>query len=128
MRVGTPTICPLLELKPNPILALIEVNSTICLDAPECWLSTAMTGISAGFLFALEQMRAPTDLQTVTRDIEHRCARASGKITDPIFPQPRDMRLELVLARHEIEAAISIAKWTWWPQGATRQPLSASLP
>jgi hypothetical protein len=42
--------------------------------------------------------------------------RASGNIEaiaqsqDPIFQDPRQVMLELVLARHEIEAAISIMK------------------
>jgi hypothetical protein len=65
--------------------------------------------------------RAPTDLQALTRDIKNRCARASGNIEliaqdrDPIFADPRQVMLELVLARHEIEAAISIMKKGWWP-------------
>jgi hypothetical protein len=46
--------------------------------------------------------------------------RASGNIEaiaqsqDPIFQDPRQVMLELVLARHEIEAAISIMKRGWW--------------
>jgi hypothetical protein len=34
---------------------------------------------------------------------------------EPIFQDPRQVMLELVLARHEIEAAISIMKRGWWP-------------
>jgi hypothetical protein len=66
-------------------------------------------------------VRAPVDLAAVTRDIKNRCARASGnlesvaQIKDPIFPDPRQVMLELVLAQHEIEAAISVAKRGWWP-------------
>jgi hypothetical protein len=66
-------------------------------------------------------VRAPTDLQAVTRDVRNHCARASGnieliaQIKDPIFPDPRQVMLELVLAGHEIEAAISIMKRSWWP-------------
>jgi len=65
--------------------------------------------------------RAPVDLAAITRDIKNRCARASGNIEliaqdkDPIFQDPRQIVLELVLARHEIEAAISIMKKGWWP-------------
>jgi len=66
-------------------------------------------------------MRSPTDLASTTRDIRNRCARASGnlelitQITDPVFPDPRQIMLELVLANHEIEAAISIMRRAWWP-------------
>jgi hypothetical protein len=56
--------------------------------------------------------RVPVDLAAITRDIKNRCARASGNIEaiaqnqEPIFQDPRQVMLELVLARHEIEAAI----------------------
>jgi hypothetical protein len=65
--------------------------------------------------------RSPVDLAANTRDIKNRCVRASGKIEsiaqirDPIFADPRQVMLELVLARHEIEAAISVMKRGWWP-------------
>jgi hypothetical protein len=65
--------------------------------------------------------RVPTDLQAVTRDIRNRCARACGNLEqvaqtkDPIFSDPRQIMLELVLAGHEVEAAISIMKKAWWP-------------
>jgi hypothetical protein len=65
--------------------------------------------------------RVPVDLQATTRDIKNRCARASGNLEavaqqkDPIFADPRQVMLELVLARHEVEAAISIMKRAWWP-------------
>jgi len=65
--------------------------------------------------------RVPTDLQAVTRDIRNRCARACGNLEqiaqtkDPIFSDPRQIMLELVLACHEVEAAISIMKKAWWP-------------
>jgi hypothetical protein len=66
-------------------------------------------------------IRSPVDLAAITRDIRNRCARASGNLEsvadnkDPIFPDPREIMLELVLARHEIEAAILIMKRGWWP-------------
>jgi hypothetical protein len=66
-------------------------------------------------------MRTPTDLQAITRDIRNRCARAAGNlemithVSDPIFPDPRAVMLELVLANHEVEAAISIMKRAYWP-------------
>jgi hypothetical protein len=65
-------------------------------------------------------MRAPTDLQSLTRDVKNRCARAAGNLevvaqtTDPIFADPRQIMLELILANHEVEAAISIMKRGWW--------------
>jgi hypothetical protein len=60
--------------------------------------------------------RAPIDLQARTRDIRNRCDRASGNLEqiaqtkEPIFPDPRQIMLALVLAQHEVEAAISIMK------------------
>jgi hypothetical protein len=64
--------------------------------------------------------RVPVDLAALTRDIKNRCARASAnietiaQIQDPIFADPRMVMLELVLAQHEIEAAISLMKRGWW--------------
>jgi hypothetical protein len=65
--------------------------------------------------------RHPVDLQAVTRDIRNRAARAAGNIdviaqnSEPIFSDPRQIMLDLVLANHEIEAAISIMRKAWWP-------------
>jgi hypothetical protein len=91
-----------------------------CLDALEGWLPTGVTGLSA-FVFELSTMRAPVDLQAMTREIKNRCARATGnleqitQIADPIFAQPRDVMLELVMARHQIEAAMALMQRGWWP-------------
>ena len=69
----------------------------------------------------VDMARTPVDLQATTRDIKNRCARASGNLEqiaqtkEPIFPDPRQVMIELVLARHEVEAAISIMKRGWWP-------------
>ena len=55
------------------------------------------------------------------RDIKHRCARIVGNLetvaqsTDPVFQDPRQIMLELVLAEHEIEAAMAAMKRAWWP-------------
>jgi hypothetical protein len=57
--------------------------------------------------------RQPVDLQAVTRDVRARCARAGGSLEqiaqqkDPIFADPRQVMLELVLIEHEVEAVIS---------------------
>jgi hypothetical protein len=65
--------------------------------------------------------RAPVDLAATTRDIKNRCSRAAGNLElitqtkEPIFPDPRQVMLELVLAQHEIEAAVAIMKRGWWP-------------
>jgi len=65
--------------------------------------------------------RTPVDLAAATRDVQLRCARASAnldmiaQVKDPIFPDPRQVMLELVLAIHELEAATSILRKAWWP-------------
>jgi hypothetical protein len=65
--------------------------------------------------------RSPVDLQAATRDVRNRCARAAGNLEpiaqgqDPIFPDPRQIMLELVLAEHEVESAISVMRKAWWP-------------
>jgi hypothetical protein len=63
--------------------------------------------------------RQPVDLQAVTRDV--RVRRVIGELEaieqqkDPIFASPRDVFLELTLANHELEAAISKLRKAWWP-------------
>jgi hypothetical protein len=65
--------------------------------------------------------RAPVDLAAFTRDVRNRFSWASGNLeiiaqsTDPIFSDPRQVTLELVLVQHEIEAAISVMRRGWWP-------------
>ena len=69
-------------------------------------------------------IRRPVDLGAMTRDVRTRCARVLGNLeliaqsSDPIFPDPRQIMLELVLANHEIEAAISIMRRAWWPSSS----------
>ena len=63
----------------------------------------------------------PVDLQAVTRDTEARLRRIIGELEaieqqrNPIFASPRDVFLELTLANHELEAAISKLRKVWWP-------------
>jgi len=65
--------------------------------------------------------RQPVDLQAVTRDVKDRVRRVIGGLEaieqqkDPIFASPRDVFLELTLANHELEAAISKLRKAWWP-------------
>ena len=65
--------------------------------------------------------RTPVDLQAVTRDTKVRIRRVIGELeaieqqTDPIFTQPRDVFLDMVLAQHELEAVISKLRKSWWP-------------
>jgi hypothetical protein len=60
-------------------------------------------------------------LQAITRDVKARIARVIGNLeaitqqADPIFGDPRQVMLELVLAEHEIEAAQSVMRKGWWP-------------
>jgi hypothetical protein len=55
-------------------------------------------------------IRRPVDLGAITRDVRNRCARVLGNLeliaqsSDPIFPDPRQIMLEVVLANHEIES------------------------
>ena len=65
--------------------------------------------------------RQPVDLQAATRDVKDRVQRVIGELEaieqhkDPIFTCPRDVFLELTLANHELEAAISKLRKAWWP-------------
>ena len=67
-------------------------------------------------------LRQPVDLQAVTRDIKDRIRRVIGELEaieqqkDPIFPQPREVLLELVLASHELDAIVEKVRRTWWPR------------
>jgi hypothetical protein len=65
--------------------------------------------------------RTPVDLQAVTRDTKARIRRIIGELEAieqqmaPIFAQPRDVFLDIVLAQHELEAVISKLRKAWWP-------------
>jgi uncharacterized protein (UPF0335 family) len=65
--------------------------------------------------------RQPMDLQAVTRDVKDRIRHVIGELEaieqqkDPIFPQPRDVFLELILASHELDAIVEKVRRAWWP-------------
>ena len=65
--------------------------------------------------------RQPVDLQAATRDVKDRVQRVIGELEaieqhkDLIFSSPRDVFLELTLANHELEAAISKLRKAWRP-------------
>ena len=66
--------------------------------------------------------RQSVDLQAVTRDVKDRIRRVIGELEaidqqqDPIFPHPRDVFLELVLASHELDAIVEKVRRAWWPR------------
>jgi hypothetical protein len=64
--------------------------------------------------------RQPVDLQAVTRDVKARARRVIGELEaieqqpDPIYPSPRDLFLELVIAQRELEIIIEKVRRAWW--------------
>jgi hypothetical protein len=64
--------------------------------------------------------RIPLDLAATTSDIKARVRRVIGELEgieqqqDPIFASPRDVLLDLVLATHELEAAVMKMRKAWW--------------
>jgi hypothetical protein len=65
--------------------------------------------------------RVPVDLQAVTRDVKARVRRVIGELeaieqqTDPIFAAPRDVYVDLDMAIHQLESAMSRMRAAWWP-------------
>jgi hypothetical protein len=56
-----------------------------------------------------------------TRDVKARCARlvtaldAIATNPDAAFADPRSVFIDLILAGHEIDAAIFVLRRCWWP-------------
>ena len=65
--------------------------------------------------------RAAVDLQAVTRDVRARVRRVIGELeaieqqTDPTLAAPRDVYVDLDMAIHQLEGAISRMRAAWWP-------------
>jgi hypothetical protein len=65
--------------------------------------------------------RQPVDLQAVTRDVKAKIRRVIGELeaielqSDPIFPDPRSIYIDLDLAIHQLESAMSSMRKAWWP-------------
>jgi hypothetical protein len=60
--------------------------------------------------------RQPVDLQETTRSIKARVSHVIGQQAGLIFADPKSVMLELVLAAHEIEAAIAEVRNARWPR------------
>ena len=64
--------------------------------------------------------RQPVDLQAVTRDIKLKIRRVIGELEaieqqqDPIFHSPRDVYIDLDIAIHQLESAMSRMRAAWW--------------
>ena len=64
--------------------------------------------------------RQPIDLQVVTRDIKAKIRRVIGELEaielqqDPIFASPRDVYIDLDVAIHHLESAMSKMRAAWW--------------
>ena len=63
--------------------------------------------------------RIPVDLQAVTRDVKARVRGVIGELgaieqqRDPIFPDPRSIYIDLDLAIHQLEIAMSSMRKAW---------------
>jgi hypothetical protein len=64
--------------------------------------------------------RQPVDLQVVTKDIKAKIRRIIGELeaieqqSDPIFAAPRDVYIDLDMAIHQLESAMSKMRAAWW--------------
>jgi hypothetical protein len=64
--------------------------------------------------------RQPVDLQAVTRDVKAKIRRVIGELeaieqqSDPIFAAPRDVYIDLDMAIHQLESAMSKMRAAWW--------------
>ena len=62
----------------------------------------------------------PIDLQAVTKDVKAKIRRVIGELEaieqqqDPIFRSPRDVYIDLDMAIHQLESAMSRMRAAWW--------------
>jgi hypothetical protein len=65
-------------------------------------------------------LRQPVDLQAVTRDVKTKIRRVIDELEaielqqDPIFVSPRDVYVDLDMAIHALESAMSRMRAGWW--------------
>jgi hypothetical protein len=65
--------------------------------------------------------RVPVDLQALTRDVKARIRRVIGELEaieqqqDPILASPKDVYIDLDMAIHQLESAMSSMRKAWWP-------------
>ena len=65
--------------------------------------------------------RQSIDLQAVTKDVKAKIRRVVGELEaielqqDPIFASPRDVYVDLDMAIHQLESAMSKMRAAWWP-------------
>jgi hypothetical protein len=65
--------------------------------------------------------RQPVDLMAVTKDVKARLRRVIGELEaielqqDPVFASPRDVYVDLDIAIHHLESAMSRMRVAWWP-------------
>jgi hypothetical protein len=65
--------------------------------------------------------RVPVDLQAATRDVKAKIRRVIGELEaieqqhEPIFVAPRDIYIDLDMAIHQLESAMSKMRAAWWP-------------
>jgi len=65
--------------------------------------------------------RVPVDLAAVTKDVKTKIRRIIGELEaielqqDPIFASPRDVYIDLDMAIHQLESAMSKMRAAWWP-------------
>jgi hypothetical protein len=68
-------------------------------------------------------MSTPTPQAEIqaTADVKQRCARLATSLeaiatnSDTVFADPRGIFISLVLAEHEVAAALAVVRRTWWP-------------
>jgi hypothetical protein len=64
--------------------------------------------------------RQAVDLEAVTRDVMAKIRRVIGELEaielqqDPIFVSPRDVYIDLDMAIHQLESAMTKMRAAWW--------------